>query len=178
MLQKKENAPLILIYGEGSDDADFAKHIKSIYGKGQKATIDNGNGGSPVNVLKDMRNHVVFEVADRRYILVDSDREQDLNNMLEKIQAESLNVIPIIAEQCLEHEILKILKASKGILARTRCNSQTAKKELAKICDMSKTSYNRLLSKPVLDEARKTNNWLDSIIKIYEFEAEPSVTPR
>lgn len=155
-----------LAYGEGSDDEEFLRYIKRTYAQHKTVKFDNGHGGSPTEVVATMLRRNDFSAYGSKIVLFDDDRpetKEAISNAKEK------QILPVVSQQCIEYELLKIIGANKKALSRAKTSSQNAKKEFAKYgCEHTQESYAKNFPKDQLDKTRKTNNWLNAIIEFFE----------
>lgn len=155
-----------LVYGEGSDDEEFLKYIKQTYTPRKTVRFKNGHGGDPVQVVKTMLKCIDFSAYDKRMVLFDDDR---LGAEEAICIARKECIFPVVSNQCLEYELLKILGVNKAVLGRARMDSRSAKREFANCsCKHTQESYKTRFSKDKLDKARKTSQWLNDIIDFFE----------
>lgn len=157
----------ILVYGEGSDDMAWIKYIKSLFAREKSGIkIDEGGGGSPVEVLEKMMKRREFLEYDKRYALVDSDRPE-----IDKARqfAKENRIDLMISRGCLEFELLSICGASKKVLNRAKIKSENAKVEFKKKCKHTEKDYSKAFPKnKLMAERLKGNEWLDRLISIFE----------
>lgn len=159
-----------LVYGEGGDDATWLKYVKSLlYSRSYNfvISINNGNGGSPVEVVRSMMKLTGFDQYVDRHVLFDSDREE-VEEAVELARKNSIT--PIISRGCLEAELLAI--AGKGVVIPKCGNSMNTRRIKQKFIEEcgghGERNYERYFPKQLLDRARTDNEWLDKIMCLFE----------
>lgn len=162
-----------VVFGEGSDEVTFLKYLRSIYSSDTtNPKIGNGFGGSPKKIVQKMRGVPQLGAYNKRSVLFDGDRGEDKVNAGKKVAEKKPVIETIIAERCFECEMLKIKGVTGGVLKKSRQDSKVAKQEFAKICDKSTDgsakSYQEIFPKSLLDSKRRSSQWLDAVIKLFE----------
>lgn len=161
-------------WGEGDRDTNWLKHIYDIYHVQEiKVHFNNAHGGSPVDQIKKMNADPGAGGYDRRVSMFDTDRGEEevkLALALAEKDDHGVSVQCIKCDKNIECELLKILGVSGKKLTKAKGNTHIAKrllKEQLGLKDEDEAiNWKRFFPKPLLDEARKTNSWLDEIIKV------------
>lgn len=163
------------VCGEGSRDKSFAEYLYRLYHVAQlKVTFSDAKGGSPLKQIKDMRLVRGAKGFDKRLAMYDIDRgEDDVNAAL--VEAKNDSDIPIqslLARNNIECEILRLANAPAKVLHRAMVSADAAKHEFKKFFKLKDedavVEWGKYFSKEYLDEARKTNVWLNAIIDAIE----------
>jgi len=162
-----------IVCGEGSDEVGFLKYLRSVYSSDPtNPKITNGRGGSPKKVVESIRKLPQYGAYSSRAALFDDDKGAKLFNsaLVEAKKAPSIK--PIIAVPFFEYEMLKVHGATGGILKRAKADPVVAKEEFSRVCDGSITggalSYDKAFPKTLLDTKRRSSQWLDEVISLFE----------
>lgn len=161
---------------EGSDEAIFLDHLKSLYCNGDPTNpkVFDCGGSTPKVAVQTMRQALPgLGSYSRRLILLDHDRNSDKIVAGEKEAEKEPSIEIIFADTRFECEMLRIASVSQSTIEMcSGSNAEVAKEEFAKICDRTLTgtdkSYDVVFPKELLDTKRESIEWLNQIISAIE----------
>ena len=155
----------LLICGEGPQDSDFLKFLKSLYhkrGRGFSIKIKSCSGGSPSSVVNEAWKRKRSGLYHRAIALLDGDRGEDENR--EAIDKSEKKKVKLIWQKpCLEGELLSILNPDRDFSQR---DSQQLKEQWKEA--KGNKEYKDIFPKDLLDEARKHNQYLGCLLNLME----------
>lgn len=161
--------------GEGSRDKSFAEYLYKLYHiERLKVKFSDAKGGSPLKQIKDMRTMRGAKGFDKHVAMYDIDRgEDDVNAALAEAKNDSdMPIQSLLARNNIECEILRLTNAPAKVLQRAMVSADAAKHEFKKFFKLKDedavVEWEKHFSKEYLDEARKTNSWLNAIIDTIE----------
>lgn len=166
--KKRQVNEMFLVFGEGSDDEIFLKHLKNLYhtrSSGIGIKICKGKGGTADGVVIDADK--VQGAFKKRIVVLDNDKsEKEMTKARQ--EAKNKNIELIENTPCLEYLFLLILdKKPNGK------NSDWCKKKFESDCiDKKKrdesNEYAKIFTKKLLDAQRLKIPELDKLISIME----------
>jgi hypothetical protein len=157
----------VIIIGEGETEGAFLCHLKSLYcfrGSGVQVKVDWTYGGSPRDIIREAMKLTLGAEYSRSILLMDT----DLKWPDEDVQIANQKGLEIIgAKPCIEALMLKILDPTKNWeSASTRdCKKHFHDNYLEEDHKLDPSRYEKVLSKDILEMARKKISELDTIIK-------------
>ncbi len=153
----------LLIVGEGHSEKAFLNHLKSIYSiRGVNIDVVNARGKGPDHILNHALNCQAYTPRDYVGVLLDTDLKwpREIVKQATEQGFQLMGTIP-----CIDGFILDIINEIKPV------ESQRCKEKLNKILpgpSTDKNSYSKVLSKQILDNARKSNEILDDLINLMQ----------
>jgi len=153
--QRRVQQITLLIVGEGAHDKAFLQHMKSLYDhreNGQRLTIDNGDGGSPYDVINAAKRKSSHTAFDRKYVLLDD----DIALSAAAIALANKEKIKIIKSSpvCLEGMLLELLSQRVTVDTTARECKNRLHPQLSGPAT-EPLSYQELFPKPLLDQTDK-----------------------
>lgn len=151
----------LLLVGEGKDEVGFLTHLKNLFsprGCGLHVKIINARGKGAKHVVDYALRHQANGGYDYYAVLLDTDT--DFNDQLIK-KSESLGLILLPSEPCLEALLLRILDIEMSIY-------NDLKKQLQRYVKNStqKESYAQHFTKETLEAMRSEIPTLDKLIEL------------
>ena len=154
-----------MFVGEGEAEQAFLSHLRSLYGTGNpKVTVKSAGGKGPNNILNEAVSTKDATGYDSAAVLMDTDL--DWSTALKK-RAKANKIELIGASPCLEGLLLDIL----GVKHPNPSSNATCKAKLHPMLDgkeTDKSSYGKIFTKDLLQNARKKVQELNDIIQLIE----------
>lgn len=141
----------LLVVGEGASETAFVKYMKSLFcsrSSGKRITVQSGDGGSPMDLVKETINksrHIGYE---KRYVFLDEDIpiSQQVRDKARRAKIELIVSSPI----CLEGMLLDVLGESVPVVDSGACKARLHPMLSGPFT--SKASYASLFSKELLEQ--------------------------
>lgn len=167
--KKRKPQISILIFAEGARDEIFIKHLNTLYSRDNdyNIKIDSGQGGTPTEIVKGCINYP--GIYEERIVVFDNDKSE-----IEMVAGRELareNGVKVLEQSpCLEGQLLEILKPGKDYSTKSskECKKQFEKEFIdgRKATDIRE--YQKILTKKIIEDARKKSDYLKKIIKCIE----------
>ncbi|MFC1546407.1 RloB domain-containing protein, partial [bacterium] len=160
----------VLIVGEGPTEKAFLRYLKELYitrDMDVSLKVECASGGSPRNVVEKTIRLCGSRGYDKCFVLIDADVSFNGDKKLVSRMNKKPKIKILKASPCIEGLFLLILN-HKESLTSEKCKSLFESKYLASDKKTDWRSYERIFTKQMLDDNRKTINELNVILKAME----------
>lgn len=165
-----------VIGAEGNDEYVFISYLKMLYCKGDPTNpkVFDCGGSTPKHAIQTMRQALPgLGSYNKRLILLDHDRNDAKIAAGEKEARKRPPIEIVFADTRFECEMLRIAGVPQSVIETCNgSNAEIAKEKFAELCDGSITgtskSYDKAFPKELLDEKRKSVEWLNKVISLIE----------
>ncbi len=157
MAQRKRNvravAKTLLIYGEGKTEKAFCLFLKQLFVKrnsGVRITVDSGNGGGPVELIRKLKGKLERRAFDDCIVMMDTDLPWH-DNFPKNINKTHIHYVG--AKPCIEGMFLNLLSDSKFHLVRhssAKCKRLFHKNYLDEKEKYDKNNYRKIFNRQIL----------------------------
>ena len=159
----------LLIFGEGSREEIFLKHLKKLYSynRGVEIKIKKGKGGDAPGIV--INADKVLGDFDRRIVVLDNDKSKA---EMAKAREESKNRKIELLENtpCLEFLFLSIVNKKPNGKNSSWCKSEFESKYLSSKKRGEPSEYDKLFPQKLLDSKRMEVDELNKLILIMKGE--------
>lgn len=163
--KRRQASKTLLIFGEGSGEEMFLKHLKILYSyKSNVAiTIRKGKGGNAQNIVIDADR--VPGAFDRKIVVLDNDKTK--TEMAEaRREAKNRSIELVENTPCLEFLLISILDKKPSGKNSNWCKGEFESKYLEKKKRGELSEYIKLFPKKLLDTKKSKISELDKLVLI------------